>query len=270
MATLPAKQYSGSILEAFLPKKANKTTATSTQTEQTQLTPEAINGVIRTMMESNDGLAQMMQRQAGSGLYNSSTAQLLANDLATRVGEKAALGSAPKTVTQTQTAKAPGNQIDPRWMLGLQLASELFGGGNKGTGPNAGFNSPMPKGTFNLGSMIDNMFGTSMFSSQDEKRRQDESAYNPTENYGGFGFTGDQMSNFSLAPASSLSLGSGGGYSYDPFSMTGGTDWLLGTGFSGGGFNSYDYAPSFSSSNYSLGVGNTGLGSSGLSFGFSF
>lgn len=254
------KVFSGSILEAFLPKKDTKSTATQTQTEQTVLSEDAINEIIRSMQEGDTGLAALMQGQAGRGLYNSSTAQLLANDLAARVGGKAALASAPTTKTVTETRKSPGTSIDPKWALGLQLIGELFGGGSKDGGT---------KG--NLGGVFDSIKNSDFMGSIFGTNEKDK--YDPYEDFGGFGFTDQNASDFSLGgfnPGSNLSLGSGSNYSYNPMSLTGGSDWLLGTGFSGGSFSGSSYTPSYNSSSFGVGLGNTGLGSSGINIGWSF
>ena len=266
MATnvIDPKVFSGSILDAFLPKKDSKTTTTQTQTDKTDLSEEAINEIIRSMQEGDSGLATLMQGQAGRGLYNSSSAQLLANDLAARVGGKAALASAPTTKTATATQKSPGSTIDPKWALGLQLVGELFGGGAKsntagGTGGNLGGAFDSIKNS----DFISSIFGTS----------NKDKEYDPFDTYGGFGFTDQNAADFSLGgfnPGANLSLGSSGSsYSYNPMSLTGGSDWLFGTGSTAGAFTGSSYAPS-SGSNFSTGFGSTGLGSSGINIGWSF
>lgn len=265
MATTPAtKTYGGSILEAFLPKKDVKSSATATETTKTDLNAEAINEVIRSMMEGDSGLAALLQSQKGRGLYNSTTADLLAGDLAARVGGKAALASAPTTRTATETKKQPGTAIDPKWALGLQLLGSMFDGGSSKSGSKSGADGG------NLGSMINSF--TSLF----DKDKKKTDSFDPAENYGGFGFTDENFSDFSLggfSPAADMSLGmSGSNYSYDPFSMTGGgsNDWLFGTGYSGSTASGSSYSPTFSSSGTSLGFGSTGLGSSGINIGWSF
>src|SRR5512139_56421 len=140
---IDTKQYAGSILEAFLPKKQQTSTTNTTQTDQTQVSAEGMNAIVRSIMEGDSGLANLMTRQAGGGMYNSSTAQLLANDLATRVSGSAAVTSAPKVSSTTQQTQTPSNQVDPRWLLGLQLVGELFGGsGSAGSNVQGGGDRP--------------------------------------------------------------------------------------------------------------------------------
>jgi hypothetical protein len=244
---IDTKQFTGNILQAFLPKQQQ--TSTSTTTEKTDISQEGIDAIVRSMMEGNSGLANVMQGQAGAGLYNSTTSGLLANDLAARTAGTAALASAPKTTTQVN--KGNSNQIDPKWALGLQLIGELFGGSGdtKSNGP----------GSNNLGAGFDNIFGTSWFTPKDD----DEDKFNPFDNYGGFGFDSG-MQDFGMSY--------GGDFlsSYAPSSYGGGVDYSLGnslgSSYSGSSYSSYDYNPA---SDYSLSFNNTG-GATGLSFGWSF
>ena len=262
MATnvLSNKQYPGNILTAFLPKQDSKSTTTTT--EKTDISQEGIDAIIRSMMEGDSGLAALMTGQSKAGIYNSTTSSLLANDLANRTAGTAALASAPKTTTQVQ--KTPSNQIDPKWLLGLQLVGELFGGGGSTPSGQKQTNAP---GNNSLGAAFDNLFGTNVFTGTVEKDWDEEFDYNAAEDYGGFGFTGDDFANFSLGGYGDFSLSSGySGGGYDPYSFGGSTDWL-GTGYSGSGYDSYNY--SYAPSNYSLGFAGGG-DTAGLSFGFSF
>jgi hypothetical protein len=253
------KAPAGNVLAAFLPRKDTKQTQSATETSQTNVTAEGINGIIRTLMEGDTGLAALMQRTQGAGLYNSSTAQLLANDLASRVGEKAAIAGAATTKNATQTTKTnnTGGSIDPKWALGLQLLSELAGkfdnkGGSGGSGGNAG-------------GLLDSVM--SLFGSDPKKKSPLDGSNTFADN---FVNTGDfQNPNYSLFdPGSSLNfstpaLSSGGGSfastpSYDPFA---------GTSFSNTGFNSSNFLGSTPSTG--LNVSSNGNGS-GISFGFSF
>jgi hypothetical protein len=238
------KQFTGNILQAFLPKQQQTSTVTTGSTEQTDISQEGIDAIIRSMMEGDAGLAKILSGQAGAGIYNSSTSTLLANDLASRTAGTAALASAPKTTTQTQTTKADSNQIDPKWALGLQLVSELFGGG-----------SSSKDNSNNLGTGFDNIFGTNWFSNKDDE----ENRYDQFDNYGGFGFDSGSQD---------FGMSYGGAFSdYSAPSYSSGGSNYLGTDFSGSGYSSYDYSPSgsdYSFSSYS------NPGSTGINFGFSF
>lgn len=120
----------GNLANIFLGK-------TTTQTQQTHLTPEAMNRLIQQMMEGTSGLAATAGGQKGAGLYNSSTNQLLINDLLTRVSGEAALKGAPTTNTSTIQP-----QINPLMALaGLGLMQTAGAGwdgvfgGKKGKAP---------------------------------------------------------------------------------------------------------------------------------------
>mgnify|MGYP000256382582 CR=1 FL=1 len=242
------KQYGGSILEAFLPKKPVERSSTTSQTTKTDVSQAGIDEIIRGMMESDSGLAALLTKQSGAGLYNSSTSQLLANDLAARTAGKAAVASAPTTQTQTQTTKEPGNSIDPKWLLGLQLVGELFGGGS-------GSGSSSKPGRIDLTSAMDTVGGWLGFGKDDEEDNTDFN-FNAADNYSGFGFGADNFSDFSLG--------------YSPVTYSGGSsnyDFTSGIGYQGSTLNSTDYG--YTPANYSL-AANYGGDYAGLSFGFSF
>lgn len=68
--------------------------------EQTLLSQEAMNRLLQQIMESNTGLTSIAQGQKNAGLYNSSTMQMLINDLMTRAaGEVAVKGAKTEKVT---------------------------------------------------------------------------------------------------------------------------------------------------------------------------
>lgn len=249
-------------LTDFLPKQQSSTKSKTTETTQTNLSEEAINEIIRNMMESDQGLTNIMTQQSGKGLYNSSTAQLLANDLASRVAGKAALASAPttRTVKQRGSAPAAGGAVDPKYALGMQLVGELvgkiFGTGKTGAtskgGMFAAFDPVMASikkqlgfgradelnsyGGFDFGSQnydLSGAFNLGTFSDGGY------SAPNYSYNDMMFGFGG--MDSF-------LSQGlGGGGYSYDPFSLTAGGNYAFGN-FGAPSYNSYDFGTNYSGS----------------------
>lgn len=264
----------------FLPKQQASTKSKTTETTQTQLSEEAINEIIRNMMESDQGLANIMTAQAGKGLYNSSTAQLLANDLASRVAGKAALASAPTTRTTKQRGSnpAPGGAVDPKYALGMQLVGELVG---KLFGGKDGAQSNMPKqggmfGAFDpiMASIRKQLGGGSdQFEAYTGNFGFDPSSFDlgtfsDYGNMGGYSNAGydNLMYGFGgLSGADSLlsyGLG-GGGYSYDPYSLTAGGSYSFGdygspsysydfgTNYSGSsGYDEYDF--SYEPANYSL------------------
>ena len=248
----------GNILAAFLPQRKGTSTQTDSSMQKTDLSPDAMNAIIRSMMEGDTGLAALLQNQMKNGLYNSSTAGLLANDLAARVSEKAALASAPTTKTATQTTKAPiQGTIDPKWALGLQLASELLGRGNKGGSSNS-----------NSGGLLDTI--ASIFSGNSKKNNSNDNfngnAFQDTSNFQ-TALSDQNNVQFSLpdfSPSAMPNLGGGNnGFSYDPSTFASDNLWMNGTGFSGNTLSSIDFNQYVPSSGFSFGNG-------GLSFGFNF
>jgi len=280
------------ILSAFLPKKdAVITTGPSSETTQTNLSEDAINEIIRGMMESDSGLAALLQGQAGKGLYNSSTSQLLAKDLAARVAGKAALASAPTTTTKTgskQTQSAGG--VDPKMAAGMKLLEALVGkafgtapmtGGAKPTGANNAFQSMIDqvlgrKGGKQNGDFADSGGG---FSSLGDIGFSPAGGFDfsaPSLGFVGGGGAGDSFgggfdSSFDLGGFGgggfdSLSFGlGGGGYDYNPFSLTAGgaSEYSLGNSFGssfGGNSDYFASAPSsynsfYEPADYSFGSG---------------
>lgn len=261
---LPTKQYSGSILDAFLPQQNATTKGKTTETTKTDLSPDAINEIIRTMMEGDSGLASILGGQVGAGLYNSTTTKLLANDLAARVAGKAALASAPTTRTTRSRSSAPGGQVDPKYALGMKLLGELVGkafgtGGAASNGGAAKENNDWFKRMFGLGGAEEggSYNGPSQFGFEGANFNlgapmSDFGSYSyyPSPMESMFGFGANNFDSF-------LSYGlGGGGYGYDPYSLTAGGNygfsdfgWIdynyydFGTNY-GGGYDSYDYGGS--------------------------
>lgn len=75
-----------------------------TQTEQTMFSPESMQSMLRTILESQQGLAEVAGGQKTPGLYNSTSRTLLTNDFLTRSAARVAEVAAPKVTTST---KAP-------------------------------------------------------------------------------------------------------------------------------------------------------------------
>lgn len=260
------------ILASLLPQRAG--TRSETVTEKTDLSPDAINEIIRNMMEGDSGLAALLQGQAGKGLYDSTTAQLLAKDLAARVAGKAALASAPKTTTSSvkSTMKGESRGVDPKMAAGLKLleafTSKMFGQGVKGTGgatqANAGFQN-----------ILDTVLGRKSKQGRNADAVSMEGFFPGMSDFGSsgatdfftptpLGFTGGGGSRDSFGSFSplitdfmgggfgsggfdSLSFGlGGGGFDYNPFSLTAGgsNEFAIGNTFGG---NSNNFADSFSS-----------------------
>lgn len=113
-----------------------------TETTQKGLPPEAMQALIKTAMEGSQGLASVAGGQKSAGLYNSSTNQLLVNDLLARITGQAATLGAPTTVTrsptsrtQTQSVQSPALKNSMPALAGMSLAKggidQLLGYGSK-------------------------------------------------------------------------------------------------------------------------------------------
>lgn len=69
------------------------------QTTQTKLSQTAMNQMLQSAFEKNGGLSAVSSGQRGAGMYNSSTNQLLTNDLISRLTAETAQRGAPTTVS---------------------------------------------------------------------------------------------------------------------------------------------------------------------------
>lgn len=87
-----------------------KTETGGTTTQQTIIDPAAAQNLINTILGGTSGLAAVSSGQKGAGLYNSSTNQLLVNDLLSRTAGEVAARGAPTVVTRPDvrtTQQAP-------------------------------------------------------------------------------------------------------------------------------------------------------------------
>lgn len=105
----------------------NKTVKSSggTQTQQTQLSQEAINALLKGLMEGTSGrpgLAAVAAGQKTPGLYNSTSRTLLTNDLMSRAAAEVAKASAPTVTTTSPTTQTQSGQ---QGILG-QTGSDLM------------------------------------------------------------------------------------------------------------------------------------------------
>lgn len=282
MAAVPNKQYGGNILEAFIPKAKNKTDSTTSTTTGTNVSADGINELIRQMMESDSGLANLLTGQQSRGLYNSTTAKLLADDLVARVAGKAAVASAPTTVTEKKTSSTTdaSGKANPKYAAGLEILGQLL---NTGAGKEATSN------VFGaLGSGIKNLLGLGDGNPKDSKQSPviyDQLApNNASQDYfsssvfgpkNKFGKEEDKFStDFMNLGGTGLSSGLGlDGLDFSPFTLG---DFSL---LPSSGGSSYKSALSYSpisfgniggggSSGFNFGGGSNG--NSGISFGFSF
>jgi hypothetical protein len=75
-------------------------TNTGTTTTGTSMSSDAMAAMLKSVLESNQGLASTALGEHSAGLYNSSTNQLLQNDLITRAAAQVAQNTKTQTVTQ--------------------------------------------------------------------------------------------------------------------------------------------------------------------------
>ena len=117
-----------SLLQLFHGKTETKTGGGTT--EGKVIDSATLQGLLKSALESNSGLASIASGQQGAGLYNSSTNQLMTNDLLARLTVNTAAAAAPtvKTVNPTVTQ---GNKIGSQDILGLIGAGLLKKGYNK-------------------------------------------------------------------------------------------------------------------------------------------
>lgn len=74
--------------------------ATNKRTQQTGFDEDAVKRIIDIMLQSTDGLQAMNAPERASGLFDTSTTQLLTNNLLATIGGEVARLTAPTTVTE--------------------------------------------------------------------------------------------------------------------------------------------------------------------------
>lgn len=127
-------------LLAGLPKtlfgsRSSALTTGGSTTEQTMFSQEAINSILKGIMEGTSGgtgLASITAGQKTPGLYNSTTRNLLVNDFIARAAAQVAEKNAPKVTTRepmTRTEITPGVMSKGTAAL---LAAAAIGGSKKG------------------------------------------------------------------------------------------------------------------------------------------
>ena len=118
---------------------ASKVKTSQTVTEGKQVSPEALQSMIRTMQSQANGLASVLQPQRSAGLYGSNVNQLLAQQFAENVAGKAAEISAPTVRTNSQTqATAPETSPLAKALAGLGAAAQIYSMGKGILGTPAG------------------------------------------------------------------------------------------------------------------------------------
>lgn len=120
------------LLGLFTDTKQFKETSGGTSTSQTMFSKEAVDSMLRTLMESNQGLASVASGQKAPGLYNTTVRTQLVNDLLARSAGQVAEKTAPKVETKTpirETSITPA-KISP--MTGLLGAAAIYAGSKGG------------------------------------------------------------------------------------------------------------------------------------------
>lgn len=99
---------------------------TTTTTETTGLSEEGMLALIKSILESDKGLASVTQGQKGAGLYDSTTQKLLINDLLTRAAGEAARTRTTRTGSSVTNRGATKPVINPTAGLGAALLGQLI------------------------------------------------------------------------------------------------------------------------------------------------
>ena len=112
-------------------EKTSSLPVTQTSTSQTVLSKEAVDAMLKTLMEGTSGLASVASGQKAAGMYNTTARTMLTNDLLARSAAAVAEKSAPKVDTvvktggETTSSKVTPATISPK--LGLGAAGLLLG-----------------------------------------------------------------------------------------------------------------------------------------------
>lgn len=94
---------------------------TSTETTQTNISPEAVQALLAQILGGTQGLAQVSSGQKAAGMYNSTVNSQLINDLISRTTGEVAKASSPTTRT-TANVKAPQMDLG-KTLLGIGVSS---------------------------------------------------------------------------------------------------------------------------------------------------
>lgn len=89
-----------SLLPTTQKSSSNFSGATNTRTQQTNFDEDAVKRIIDIMLQSTDGLQAVNAPERASGLFDTSTTQLLTNNLLATIGGEVARLTAPTTVTE--------------------------------------------------------------------------------------------------------------------------------------------------------------------------
>lgn len=153
MADLISSGNEGSSLDAVV-KLLGLITGSGKQTTTTSggMSPEGLSAILKQSLDSNQGLAQLLGGQNAAGMYNSSTNQMLSNDLVSRLTAQAQANSISKTTT-TQT-QSPLKNVTPGMAgagAGAVLLNNLMKAGGTTSNLNKASNSPLVQGALQKG-----------------------------------------------------------------------------------------------------------------------
>jgi len=115
--------------------KVQTSGGTSTSTKQTQYSDAAVQALIKGLMEDpQTGLAKVASGSRMPGMYNTTSQQLMINDLITRAAGQAEIARAPTTTTETKspTTQTTATKGQMSSMLPLLGATMLFSKGKDG------------------------------------------------------------------------------------------------------------------------------------------
>lgn len=220
---------------------ATKTSTSSTSTEGKQVSPEALQSIIRTMQSQANGLASVLQPQRSAGLYGSSTNQQLAQQFAENVAGKAAEISTPTVRTNNQVQMMQPQTSDmAKALAGIGAAAQLYSMGKGVLGNSVGRGAAaVGGGTLaqiyggNLDSNMSDL--TAIPSDWIANTPGSEAAdFLTAEGFGDAGITLGQLSAPAAAAASTQSLISGADTTFSP--LDSGSSLLSAIGDGGGDF----------------------------------
>lgn len=112
-----------------------KGSGTTTSSTSSNISSQGINAILAQALGSAQGLSGVAGGQRSAGLYNSSTNQLLINDLLTRTS-----GELAKQQAGTTTKQKTGPQFNPVSTLGFLAAQKLLGPSLKTLADKTGIN----------------------------------------------------------------------------------------------------------------------------------
>lgn len=142
-----------------------------TSSTQSNVSSEGVNAILQQILGSANGLASVAGGQKSAGLYNSSTNQLLTNDLITRTAGEVAKQQAGSTTTNKTSAKISGGDV--LGILALSGAKNLLGPTVSGIAKKSGAG--------NLGQSLANSLGLGDSTASDALSNVPASSIDPSE-----------------------------------------------------------------------------------------